>query len=103
MIHAKRKLKMCDELCLQELLIDVLHSCGSQLIDCIGGDASPLRKELFGRVFIGANLTCTDNMETPYYSSEVFKDVCVHCGNSGNIVKGQEAAAILPTYDLSER
>ncbi len=31
-------------------------------------------------VFICANLSCRDDVEVPYYSSECFAPVCSHCG-----------------------
>ena len=51
-------------------------------------------------LFVRANLTCADKVEIPYYSSEVFEDVCIHCGNPDNIVKGDEVAGIQPTCDF---
>ena len=32
-----------------------------------------------------------------YYSLGVFDDVCIHCGDPDDIIKGEEAADILPT------
>ena len=73
---------------------------GSQLSDLIAEDSSPLHKNLLCRVFVRANLTCADKVEIPYYSSEVFEDVCIHCGNPDNIVKGDEVEGIQPTCDF---
>ena len=88
---------MQDELCLQQLLADVLYSFGS---DLTAEGSSPVHKDLLGHVFARANLTCADKVESSYYSSEVFEDVCIHCGNPDNIVKGEKVAGTQPTCDF---
>ena len=74
--------------------------CGTQQSDLTPEDSSPLHKDLLGRVFVQANLTCSDKVEIPYYSSEVFEDMCIHCGNLDNIVKGEEVVDMLLICDF---
>ena len=54
-----------------------------------------LQRKVVEKVFVRANLQCEDKIETPYYSSNSFIDVCIHCGDPDNIV--QEERDILPT------
>ena len=53
------------------------------------------QRELVEKVFVRANFQCKDKIETPYYSSNSFINVCIHCGDPDNIV--QEEKDILPT------
>ena len=32
-----------------------------------------------------ANLTCSDHVEVPFYSSESFTDVCIHCASTSDL------------------
>ena len=56
-----------------------------------------LGNQFVSRVFVRANHACADQVETAYYSSRVFDDVCVYCGYPNDIIKVEEAADILPT------
>ena len=40
----------------------------------------PPTADIFNRVFVRANLTCRDDIEVPYYSSDSLAPVCSHCG-----------------------
>ena len=42
--------------------------------ECISGMGS-----LMQSVYVRENLTCNDPIEVPYYSSEKFEDLCIHC------------------------
>ena len=92
-LYSQRKLKLQEVQYLKDELAEVMYSCGSELL---GQEMSPEQTGIVNRVFIRANLACTDQVETAYYSSGVFDDVCVHCGDPKDIVKGQQAADILP-------
>ena len=62
-------------------LEQMLNTCGSKLdIEPIvlRGDPSSAAT-VFTRVMVRLNLTCNDPVEVPYYSSECFEDICVHC------------------------
>src|SRR6185295_4556826 len=43
-------------------------------------------RELFSRVFINDSLSCTLQVEKPYYSARIYLDVCIECG-SPNVSK----------------
>ena len=96
----QRKLKHPEEMCLQNLLCNVMYSCGSQLSNLLCDDTPPSYKDLLQRVFVLGNLTCSTRMETSYYSSRAFEKVCVHCGRPDELVKGEEAVDILATCEL---
>ena len=69
----------------------VLYTCGISIQE-LDYDAPVLTK-----VYVRSNLTCGDHVEVPYYSSEMFLDVCVHCGCEESIVTGAVAKDIYPT------
>ena len=98
-LYSQRKLKHPEERCLQDLLCDVMYSCGSQLSDLVSDDTPPLHRDLLQRVFVLGNLTCSTRVETAYYSSQVFENVCVHCGTLDEIMRGEEAVDIVPTCE----
>ena len=80
--------KLQEVLCLGEPLVGMVYSCGSLLSELTGQEASPQQTDLTSRMFIRANLVCADKVETAYYSSGVFEDVCIHCGNPDGIIRG---------------
>ena len=94
-LYSKNKLKVTDQITLQNLLANVNYSCGSVLSDVQDKSMSKSQQELVERVFVRANLQCEDKIETPYYSSNSFFDVCIHCGDPDNIVQGEQD--VLPT------
>lgn len=81
-LHSKHKISLGDKNVLKRTLEDILYSCGSSL-----KEVSPLIqprddttcKSLFERIFVRENLDCQSPVEVPYFSSEAFEDVCVHC------------------------
>ena len=97
-LYSQRKLKYYELSVLKEILSIVAYSCGSLLCELVSQETSSLHRELIGRVFVKANLTCSDKVETAYYSSELFEDVCIHYG-SASLISREEAVDILPTCD----
>ena len=81
-LHSKHKISLGDNKVLKRTLEEILYFCGSSL-----QGVSPLIhpgddttcKSLFERIFVRENLDCQTPVEVPYFSSEVFEDVCVHC------------------------
>ena len=43
---------------------------------------NPKVNSVLQKTFVRANLNCTSTMEVPFYSSNVFADVCFQCGES---------------------
>ena len=84
--ESKNKLKFTDQITLQNLLVNVNYSCGSVLSDIQDETLSRSQREVVDKVFVRTNLQCEDKIETPYYSSNSFIDVCIHCGDPDNIV-----------------
>ena len=96
-LYSQRKLRVQEVESLKDQLTGMMYSCGSLLSELLGQEISPEQTNIVSRVFVRANLACTDPVETAYYSSGVFDDVCIHCGDPNDIVRGEEAADILPT------
>src|SRR6266542_6179784 len=38
-------------------------------------------RELFSRVFINDSWFCASQVEKPYYSTGIYPDICIECGN----------------------
>ena len=60
----------------------ILFTCGSSLkrlvVDKQPSDPASI-VDIFDCVFMHKNLTCYDCIKVPYYFSEKFEDICVHC------------------------
>ena len=96
-LYSQRKLKLQEAQYLKDQLVGIVYSCESLLSELFGQETSTEQTDIVSRVFVRANHTCADQVETAYYSSGVFDDVCVHCGDPNDIIRGEEAADILPT------
>lgn len=46
-------------------------------------------QELFSRVFVNDSWSCTSQVEKPYFSTGIYPDICIECGNS-NIDKAEK-------------
>ena len=90
-LYSQHKLKLQEVQYLKDKLVDMIYNCGSILTELLGQEPSPEQTDVVSRVFIRANLACTDAVETAYYSSGVFDDVCIHCGDPNDIVKGRRS------------
>ena len=98
-LYSQRKLRMDEVESLRDQLTGMMYSCGSLLSELCSPESQE-QTTVVSRVFVRANLACTDPVETAYYSSGVFDDVCVYCGDPNNIVRGEESADILPTCKI---
>ena len=96
-LYSQCKLKLQEAQFLKDQLVGIVYSCRSLLSELFGQETSPKQTDIFSRVFIRANHACVDQVETAYYSSGVFNDVCIHCGDPNDIIRGEEEANILPT------
>ena len=101
-IYAQKKLSFQEVLQVERILEDVYFTCCSSLqdIDSSHGVGSTTDSQLLSKVFVRANLTCNDPVEIPFYSSESFPDVCVHCACVGDLVENQD---VYPTCNYCFR
>ena len=80
-LHSQKKVPYGERVVIRRSLEPILYTCGSSLdMDSIiyRGDP-PAASTVFQRVMVRLNLCCSDPVEVPYYSSECFVDICVHC------------------------
>ena len=81
-VYSKLKLKIEEENAFERTLDGVLFTCGSSLqgleVERKAGDP-PYVQTSMQRVFVRENLSCDEPVEIPYYSSEKFEDLCIHC------------------------
>ena len=83
LIFAKNKLKERELNLLKRMLNEIVYTCGAtfseydtEAEDCI-----------LYKVFVKANLSCGQKVEVSFYSCEIFKAVCIHCGCVDNFPK----------------
>ena len=98
-LYSQCKLKFQEAQCLREELLGTMYSCGSLLSEQLVQEASPQLTDIVSCAFVRTNLGCADQIETSYYSSGVFADVCIHCGHPNGIAKEEKAVDILPTCE----
>ena len=92
-MYSQRKLGHHDIDVLIRSIEDTLYVCGSRISDIevilIPSDP-PSTADVMKRVFVRANLSCRDDIEVPFYSSECFASICSHCAcECDKHVKGQ--------------
>ena len=76
LLFAKRKLKDQELTSLKRILNELVYSCGSSFAEY---DAEK-EDSIMNKVFVKENLSCNQIIELSYYSCEIFKAVCIHCG-----------------------
>ena len=79
-------------------LNDVSYLCGTDLKDCIPDEINEaVRSEhILSRVFVRKNISCSSRIETPYFSSSCFSDVCIYCGSGDSLIPTNEANGYYP-------
>ena len=77
---------------------DVSYSCGTDLKDCIPDEINEaVRSEhILSRVFVRKIISCSSRIETPYFSSSCFSDVCIYCGSGDSLIPTNEANGYYP-------
>ena len=80
-LYAARKLQFREIKQLRLELEMVLYTCDCSLQDL--GSSNPV----VSKTFVRQNLSCSDPVEVPYYSSQSFQDVCIHCGTTHNLAE----------------
>ena len=80
-LYAARKLHFLDIEQLKSKLEMALYTCGSSLQDLSVDGCDPV----MSKIFVRANVSCSDPVEIPYYSSGSFLDVCIQCGTSDDL------------------
>ena len=91
-LYAARKLHFLDTEQLKSKLEMALYTCGSSLQDLsLDGFEDPV----MSRTFVCVNLSCSEPVEIPYYTSGSFLDVCIQCGTSDD--QATDETDIYPT------
>ena len=78
-LYSQKKVSFGERMVVRRTLEEMLYSYGSKLdIEpvILGGDPSSAAT-VFTRVMVRLNITCSDPVEVPYYSSVL--RICVHC------------------------
>ena len=65
----------------KRLMNDMIYVCGV-LIREIPEDDIDGDKSILENIHIRENLSCTSNIEIPYYSAKIFKPRCIICGTA---------------------
>ena len=88
-MHSQKKLKATECNTIKRVLNGLEYVCGSSFQEFLG-DTSNRDNTIFERVFVKENLSCSSNIELPYYSCENLKPVCIFCGSGKNVVTSVE-------------
>ncbi|XP_074641196.1 uncharacterized protein LOC141898942 [Tubulanus polymorphus] len=73
------------------------YSCGMVLQEAIDKDElSEGECEVLSKVFVRANLSCNSPIEVPYYSSQLFIDVCTNCAATENLTQARGSVKLYP-------
>ena len=83
LLYAKKVLNKDEKDSFKRLQSDYLFSCGGSFdeIEIIQGDKDSAISQ---KVFTRDNLSCSSNVEIPYYSAG-YPDVCIFCGMANNL------------------
>ena len=103
-LYAAKKLDDSDNAMLAKHLEESDYTCGSSLQDLADESESTAESDgsgvtianVLARVYVRLNLTCSDAIEVPYFSSGVFPRVCVHCATTETLIQGEESVDIYP-------
>ena len=97
-LYSSHKLLSQDGKVLDFTLSNVLYSCGTELKDYIPDEINEgVRSEhILNRVFVRKNISCSSRIETSYFSSDCFSDVCIYCGSSDSLIPTNEVNGYYP-------
>ena len=73
LLHAKHKLKPGEIASAKRMMSKVSYMCGSVLSEYLG----------IRQLFVRENISCSSNIELPYYTVDVYPKICIYCGISG--------------------
>ena len=79
LLYSTYKLKENETNSFKRFTNNLIYICGGSFreIEETEGDPNSFIKD---KVFVRENISCCSQIEIPYYSVGVFKDVCIHCG-----------------------
>ena len=76
---------------MKRVLAGIEYICGSILTEYFG-DESNKDLLIFKAVFVKENVSCSINIELPYYSCDFLKVICIYCGCDGkNLITTPES------------
>ena len=80
-LYSQKKVDYEECVVVRRTLEQIPYTCGSKLdIEPIILRSDPSSAAtVFTRVMVRLNLTCNNTVEVPYYSSECFENIYVHC------------------------
>ena len=86
LMFSKNKLKGNDYSALKRILSGLEYFCGSSFKEFLG-DKDNSDGTIFEKVFVKENLSCSSNIELPYFSCDNLKPICIYCGTGKNVIK----------------
>ena len=79
-LYSSRKLLCKNQEHLDYVLNDTSFSCGTTLKDYITDEVG--NEHILNHVFVRKNISCNSQIETLYYASSCFPNICIHCGGT---------------------
>ena len=81
---------------LDDALETVEYSCGAVLSLFVDDEAEEADDHPLKSVFVRADLSCSEPVEIPYYSSGAFPRICSHCATSEDLKVGAGTEGFYP-------
>ena len=69
--------------CLETITSGLQYVCG----EAFSSYEPDENNEIFAKAYVRENLSCLTDIELTYYSTNIFPDVCIHCGLKQNLVQ----------------
>lgn len=103
-LYAAKKLSAKELSDLDRVLGLFEYSCGTSLQDLATPDNStPLINSLVSKVYARHNLACASPVETPYFTSHSFVDICYFCGSDDNLKRADDVYPVCSNCDTKEK
>ena len=90
LVYAQHKLTEKERNGFKRVMNDLLYVFGGSLSD-IGDQEKDANVSVINKLFVRENIACSSVIETPYYSAEIFEEICVYCGSNKMLVKSVES------------
>ena len=82
LMHSKTKLKLSECNVLKRSLSGLQYVCCAAFSSYEPDE----NNDIFAKAYVRENLSCLTDIELTYYSTNIFPDVCIHCGTKQNLV-----------------
>ena len=102
LLHSRKKLKSpTEENALKRVLNGIGFVCGTSLQE-VAKSSKNRDSSILDLNFCRVNLACSSKVELPYYSTSIFKEVCVQCGKGKRVQPNSDPQFYPQCLDCTE-